>query len=80
MGRPAVRPDIRTLIRDMSNANPRWGAPRIHGELLKLGIDVSQATDAKLSVASVSTSGSLARSVTCRLRSSPAISAAQSTR
>jgi hypothetical protein len=31
----------------MSEANPLWGAPRIHGELLKLGIDVSQATVAK---------------------------------
>jgi hypothetical protein len=31
----------------MAEANPRWGAPRIHGELLKLGIDVSQATVAK---------------------------------
>ena len=34
----------RVLIRQMSQANPLWGAPRIHGELLKLGIDVSQAT------------------------------------
>jgi hypothetical protein len=32
------------LIRCMSEANPRWGAPRIHGELLKLGVDVCQAT------------------------------------
>ena len=31
----------------MSSANPLWGAPRIHGELLKLGIEVSQATVAK---------------------------------
>jgi len=36
--------EIRDLIRQMSLANPLWGAPRIHGELLKLGIDVSQAT------------------------------------
>ena len=36
--------EIRDLIRKMSLANPLWGAPRIHGELLKLGIDVSQAT------------------------------------
>jgi hypothetical protein len=34
-------------MRQMSNANPLWGAPRIHGELLKLGIDVSQSTVAK---------------------------------
>ena len=39
--------DVRALIRTMSEANPLWGAPRIHGELLKLGIDVSQATVAK---------------------------------
>jgi putative transposase len=36
--------EIRALIRTMSQANPLWGAPRIHGELLKLGFDVSQAT------------------------------------
>ncbi len=36
--------EIRDLIRQMSVANPLWGAPRIHGELLKLGIEVSQAT------------------------------------
>ena len=47
MGRPSVPTDIRALIRTMANANPRWGAPRIHGELLKLGIDVCQATVAK---------------------------------
>src|SRR6266850_6732363 len=43
-GRPTVAPEIRTLIREMSIANPLWGAPRIHGELLKLGIVVSQAS------------------------------------
>jgi len=43
-GRPRIPPEVRTLIRDMSEANPIWGAPRIHGELLKLGVDVSQAT------------------------------------
>ena len=36
--------EIGDLIRQMSLANPLWGAPRIHGELLKLGIEVSQAT------------------------------------
>ncbi len=46
-GRPAVAPEVRDLIRRMSRANPLWGAPRIHGELLKLGIDLSQATVAK---------------------------------
>ena len=40
-------PEIRRLIRDMSLANPLWGAPRIHGELLKLGIDVGQTSVAK---------------------------------
>jgi putative transposase len=43
-GRPRTNPQIRELIRRMSAANPFWGAPRIHGELLKLGIEVSQAT------------------------------------
>jgi putative transposase len=47
MGRPTTPADVRTLIRTMAQANPRWGAPRIHGELLKLGIDVCQATVAK---------------------------------
>jgi hypothetical protein len=46
-GRPNTPADIRQLIRDMSIANPLWGAPRIHGELLKLGIDVGQTTVAK---------------------------------
>src|SRR6266851_584225 len=46
-GRPKTPADIRHLIRDMSVANPLWGAPRIHGELLKLGIDVGQTTVAK---------------------------------
>jgi putative transposase len=43
-GRPRINPEIRDLIRRMSNANPLWGVPRIHGELLKLGIKISQAT------------------------------------
>ncbi len=46
-GRPAVPLEIRGLIRKMSRANPLWGAPRIHGELGKPGIDISQATVAK---------------------------------
>ena len=46
-GRPKTTLEIRHLIREMSLANPLWGAPRIHGELLKLGIDVGQTTVAK---------------------------------
>jgi transposase InsO family protein len=46
-GRPRAPADIRKLIHEMSVANPLWGAPRIHGELLKLGIDVGQTTVAK---------------------------------
>src|SRR5436305_3019507 len=46
-GRPSVAPEIRRLIREMSLVNPLWGAPRIHGELLKLGIDVGQTSVAK---------------------------------
>src|SRR5947199_10261255 len=46
-GRPEVSHEVRELIRKMNVANPLWGAPRIHGELLKLGIEVSQATVAK---------------------------------
>jgi putative transposase len=47
VGRPALASDLRALIRHMRAANPLWGAPRIHGELQKLGIEVSQATVAK---------------------------------
>ena len=43
-GRPKMSSEIRDLIRQLSHTNPLWGAPRIHGELLKLGIEVSQAT------------------------------------
>src|SRR5436305_15245801 len=43
-GRHRISPETRDLIRRMNNANPLWGAPRIHGELLKLGIKISQAT------------------------------------
>ena len=42
-GRRKVPKEVRDLIRSMSRSNPLWGAPRIHGELLKLGIEVSQA-------------------------------------
>ncbi len=43
-GRPGVNLEVRDLIRQMNTANPLWCAPRIHGEMLKLGIEVSQAT------------------------------------
>jgi transposase InsO family protein len=43
-GRPRIEPHLRKLIRGMVRDNPTWGAPRIHGELLKLGFDVSEAT------------------------------------
>jgi transposase InsO family protein len=43
-GRPRIDTEIRTLIRRMARENPTWGAPRIHGELLKLGFKVSEAT------------------------------------
>src|SRR6476620_1420591 len=46
-GRPTVPLEIRQLIREMSIANPLWGAPRIHGELLKLGIEIGQTSVAK---------------------------------
>ena len=41
-GRPKVSEEIRTLIRRMATENPDWGAPKIHGELLKLGFEVSE--------------------------------------
>ena len=46
-GRPPVSKEIRELIRRMSRENPLWGAPRIHGELLKLGIDIGETSVGK---------------------------------
>jgi len=46
-GRPAVSRETRQLIRTMSRENPLWGAPRIHGELLKLGIDIGETSVGK---------------------------------
>src|SRR6516164_7315821 len=46
-GRPRIESELRVLIRRMSIENPLWGAPRIHGELLKLGFEVAQSTVAK---------------------------------
>ena len=43
-GRPTVPLEMRELIREMSIGNPLWGAPRIHGELLKLGIEIGQTS------------------------------------
>ena len=43
-GRPCARAEVRRLIREMASDNPTWGAPRIHGELLKPGFDVSERT------------------------------------
>jgi hypothetical protein len=50
VGRPPIDGKIRDLIRQMSMANPLWGAPRVHGELLMLGIEVAQSTVAKYMV------------------------------
>src|SRR5437762_1336757 len=44
VGRPKVAKEVRDLIRRMRKENPTWGAPRIHGELLLLGFDVSEPT------------------------------------
>src|SRR4030088_2233701 len=49
-GRPQIDTELRKLIREMSIANPLWGAPRIHGELLKLGVDIGQTSVAKYMV------------------------------
>ena len=49
-GRPVVSAEVRHLIRRMSRENPLWGAPRVHGELLKLGYEFSEATVAKYMV------------------------------
>ena len=46
-GRPAVAKDVRELIRRLSRENPLWGAPRIHGELLKLGVDIGETSVGK---------------------------------
>lgn len=46
-GRPVVAKEVRELIRRISRENPLWGAPKIHGELLKLGIEISESTVSK---------------------------------
>ncbi len=62
-GRPKIPGEIRRLIREMSLANRLWGAPRIHGELLKLGIEVAQSTVAKYMASTGSASLLLSRSL-----------------
>ena len=47
LGRPPIAADVRALIRQMHRANPVWGAPRMHGELQKLGIEIAETTVAK---------------------------------
>jgi hypothetical protein len=49
-GRPQIESDLRALIRRMSIENPLWGAPRIHGKLLKLGFEVAQSSVSKYMV------------------------------
>ena len=49
-GRPRIDTELRALIRQMNIDNPLWGAPRIHGELLKLGFEVAQSSVAKYMV------------------------------
>jgi putative transposase len=48
VGRPSMNPEIIALVRKMAAANPLWGAPRIHGELRKLGIEVAERTVSRL--------------------------------
>src|SRR5260221_3942435 len=52
-GRPRIEIELRALIRQMSTENQLWGAPRIHGELLKLGFSVAQSSVAKYKVSDV---------------------------
>jgi len=49
-GRPKIATNLRALIRRISIENPLWGAPRIHGELLKLGLEIAQSSVAKYMV------------------------------
>jgi hypothetical protein len=52
LGRPSVPREVRELIRTMSRENSLWGAPRIHGELLKLGIEIGETSVSKYLVRS----------------------------
>ena len=67
-GRPNVSREVRNLIRKMSRENPLWGAPRIHGEPLKLGIDAGEASAGKYMMHRQGPQGaSLARTLTLPL-------------
>jgi hypothetical protein len=46
-GRPVISREVRALIRRRCRENPGWGAPRVHGELLKLGIDIGESSVSK---------------------------------
>jgi hypothetical protein len=48
LGRPVISREVRDLIRKMCRENPSWGAPRIHGELLKLGINIGESSVSKI--------------------------------
>jgi putative transposase len=48
VGRPSINAEIIALVRKMAAANPLWGAPRIHGERLKLGVEVAERTVSRL--------------------------------
>src|SRR5512134_251996 len=48
VGRPRVNAEVRALVTRMARANPLWGAPRIHGELMQLGIDVAERAVSRL--------------------------------
>ena len=74
VGRPPLEPEVRALIRKMSGANPLWGAPRIHGELTKLGIEVSQAVVSKYMIRRPSRlrrTGGLFSTIICSIWSRP---------
>jgi putative transposase len=49
-GRPVVSREVRRLIRSMCRENPSWSAPRVHGELLTLGIDIGESSVSKYMV------------------------------
>ena len=49
-GRPVISREVRDLIRRMCRENPKWGAPRVHGELLKLGVDIGETSVSKYMV------------------------------